>query len=143
MQVKKCCRCNENKLLSCFSKHAKRKDGLNSFCKECNKKYHKVHYEKNKKSYIWKAKEYGKKMCKWFQDLKKEFKCSSCGENHIACLDFHHKDPTTKLFGLSGSPWIYSKKIILSEIKKCICLCANCHRKEHWDKNLSLNEIPT
>ena len=27
-----------------------------------------------------------------------------------------------------------SKEKFLEEVAKCIPLCANCHRKEHWNK---------
>ena len=59
-----------------------------------------------------------------------------CGENHPACLDFHHKDKKDKSFNVaimasSG----YSIEKIKEEIAKCIVLCSNCHRKEHYKIN--------
>lgn len=59
--------------------------------------------------------------------------CSKCGYNKcIAALDFHHlgdKDATIKeLMHLS---W----KRIEAEVKKCIILCANCHREEHFNEH--------
>ena len=37
-----------------------------------------------------------RKQQEWYQNLKSSLKCIKCGENHIACLDFHHKDRNTK-----------------------------------------------
>lgn len=69
----------------------------------------------------------------WFEDFKKNLKCSICGENHPATLDFHHRDRKSKEFGInlivhSG----HSKEKILKELEKCEVLCANCHRKLHY-----------
>lgn len=61
--------------------------------------------------------------------------CSICGEKHIACLQFHHKDPSTKLFSVANA---VSQKVpkdrIFNEINKCILLCANCHAKLHFSE---------
>lgn len=66
--------------------------------------------------------------------MKKTLSCGKCGENHPACLDFHHRDPKTKLFTISHATrhHIYSWETILVEIDKCDVICSNCHRKEHW-----------
>lgn len=37
--MKKCYKCNEEKDKSCFSKHSKSKDGLQSKCKQCTNEY--------------------------------------------------------------------------------------------------------
>ena len=58
--------------------------------------------------------------------------CVLCGEKEACCLDAHHIDPTTKKFtvgeALSRKRTAASIKL---ELKKCACLCANCHRKFH------------
>lgn len=46
-------------------------------------------------------------------------------------LDFHHLDPTQKIFGLSVKGLTRSWEKIRNEIDKCILLCANCHREIH------------
>ncbi len=69
----------------------------------------------------------------WLAEYKKNKKCKHCGENHPACLDFHHRDPAKKDMSISQlvrtAP---SMEKLLREIAKCDILCANCHRKEHY-----------
>jgi len=60
-------------------------------------------------------------------------KCSRCGYNNCAgALHFHHKDETTKEFGLSNKGLIRSWEKVKKELDKCELLCANCHAEEHW-----------
>lgn len=69
---------------------------------------------------------------KWLREYKSNKECKFCKENDPVCLDFHHKDPSTKegLVGkMVGSA--ASMDRILKEIAKCEILCANCHRKLH------------
>lgn len=71
-------------------------------------------------------------LVEWFRVYKKTLVCARCGENDYRCLDFHHTDQSTKdrevaKLVVEG----YSIARIMSEIEKCIILCANCHRKEH------------
>ncbi len=70
----------------------------------------------------------------WFQKIKRQHSCVDCEESHPVCLDFHHIDPTTKEFSIGQKCRTYSKERIIAEIKKCICLCSNCHRKLHWEE---------
>lgn len=72
----------------------------------------------------------------WMRELKQTLKCSTCGEDHPACLQFHHKDPTQKEMSLAAalrSGWGLDK--IRSEIRKCTVLCANCHFKHHYEES--------
>ena len=61
-------------------------------------------------------------------------KCEKCGYNKcIAALDFHHKNPEEKIYdvkSLMNRKW----ELIQEEIDKCILLCSNCHREEHWNE---------
>ena len=56
--------------------------------------------------------------------------CMLCGySKHPGVLDFHHVDPATKSFAISGGGFSRSWSAIEQEIKKCILVCANCHRE--------------
>ena len=68
----------------------------------------------------------------WLKELKHKLFCIKCGKNHIACLDFHHKNPVEKDMGIAKMLYRWSKKKIEEEIAKCDVLCSNCHRKEHY-----------
>jgi hypothetical protein len=69
----------------------------------------------------------------WIKEQKASLTCVECGEDHIACLDFHHRDPNEKDCTLAWAAiqkgW--GKKRILEEMAKCDVLCSNCHRKLH------------
>jgi hypothetical protein len=62
-------------------------------------------------------------------------KCEKCGYDKCAeALDFHHVDPATKSFSISkakGNKMDALKK----EADKCVLLCSNCHREEHYRQN--------
>lgn len=88
-----------------------------------------------------------KKSGRWYQQQKargvkrkKDFinllggKCSKCGYNkNIAALDFHHINPKQKETPLNFGFLLKMKyDKCLQEIKKCIILCANCHREHHY-----------
>lgn len=58
--------------------------------------------------------------------------CEHCGYNKMQeVLEFHHKDPTQKDFGISAKGHTRSFESIKVELDKCVMLCANCHREEH------------
>jgi transcription elongation factor Elf1 len=96
-------------------------------------------YTRNSETKRLKSKQYREEVASWFQELKKTMKCHVCGENHIACLDFHHKDPTKKDFNISQIIYRVSKETLLEEIAKCDILCANCHRKFHYEQTKNGN----
>jgi hypothetical protein len=62
--------------------------------------------------------------------------CKICGETHVACLDFHHRDFEKKRNTISDmvyKQWPAEK--IIKEMKKCDILCSNCHRKVHYEES--------
>lgn len=68
-------------------------------------------------------------------DYKTSHGCTKCDESHPATLDFHHRDPKTKLANISKLVKSgYGVEILLAEIAKCDLLCANCHRKLEYKK---------
>ena len=59
-------------------------------------------------------------------------KCQRCGYNKcIGALQFHHKDPSIKDFGLAKSGITHSWEDYWKEAQKCELLCANCHAEQH------------
>lgn len=131
--TKKCSKCKKDKELTEFHKNKSRKDGYQHICKECRIIYIHENYIKNKKAYFNRNKKTRNKNKKLIWNIKLNSKCIKCGENHPAVLDFHHRNKENKLFEISTG-WKKSGRLkILEEIKKCDILCANCHRKLHYD----------
>lgn len=56
--------------------------------------------------------------------------CVDCGEIDVRCLEFDHRDRTTKLAAVSQMiARQFSWEKIMAEIDKCDVRCSNCHRK--------------
>ena len=67
-------------------------------------------------------------------DIKTNSKCIRCGEDHPACLVFHHRDPSQKKDYIPRLIKSSSIKTIQEEIAKCDILCFNCHQKLHFNQ---------
>lgn len=83
------------------------------------------HKEKSRQAYV--------RYRDWLFAEKAGRGCLRCGLTDPRCLDFHHRDPSTKSFPIAGS--FKSRKKIGAEITKCDLLCANCHRIVHYEQN--------
>jgi hypothetical protein len=56
--------------------------------------------------------------------------CIRCGYSKSpAALEFHHRDPAQKEFGIAGAGNCVAWEKLRSELDKCDLLCANCHRE--------------
>ena len=56
--------------------------------------------------------------------------CYHCGQVHPpVCMDLHHVDPSTKEFTVNANG--KGLAALKEEAKKCVRLCAICHRKLH------------
>jgi predicted nucleic acid-binding Zn ribbon protein len=69
-------------------------------------------------------------------------RCSICGyDKNLAALVFHHTDLAKKDFKLDMRS-LSNRKLepVLSEINKCILVCANCHAELH-NPRLNLDEL--
>lgn len=131
--MKKCNVCKKELDENCFANNKSKKDGLQTFCKECRKVYDKKRYLNNKEYFNEASKKQKQRNVGWIINLKSKLKCETCGENFPYCLEFHHKDEKEKDGDISRMISDgYSIERIEKEIEKCIVLCANCHRKEHY-----------
>jgi hypothetical protein len=122
IQSRTCKCCNERKILNlqCFPSAGVIK-GVQYYRHLCIPCYSKV---KKKELRALKEK---------FERYKQKLKCQHCGNTDFRVLEFHHVDASKKERNISDL--IASKKSwrnIMNEVKKCICLCANCHRIVHY-----------
>ena len=125
--MKTCCICKLDLSEDNFKKNKTKKDGLQAQCGSCQQEYRRQHYLRNQEKYLGKSAERKAEFSFWWKEYKKQFSCVECGENHPACIDFHHMNDD-KYECVSRLAASCSKEKLLNEISKCIPLCANCHR---------------
>lgn len=133
---KMCGECLEYKALSVFHRHARSPDGRQTYCKCCSAARARAYKERTGRAH--KAEKYQKRR-RSYDLIRTEYAakgCGRCGESHPACLEFHHRDPEAKEFEIGN--WLSRRKLkeadLRAELEKCDPLCANCHRKLHWDE---------
>ncbi len=141
MEIHKVCYvCHTAKNADGFYKNPKSNDGLANICKECHKgrmakrsvtkkkeiaKYHKEYAEKHKEERIEKTKLWRLRI----QGLKTP--CVKCGEDRACVIEFHHVNPKDKLMNIGKVTPRKSLQVVEDEVKKCVCLCKNCHFEFH------------
>jgi hypothetical protein len=144
--LKVCYTCHKEKEISQFNKNIKRKDGLQSICKECSKERSKKFYADNKEKHKQTATDRKNKVIKVNKQLIYDYQklrgCIDCKENDPVCLDFDHvsgeKIETISRMIHNG----HSTASLLDEISKCVIRCSNCHRKKtakdfDWYKDIN------
>lgn len=129
--MKKCSCCKQTKKIEDFGPNKNSKDGKQYRCNKCFSEAMKIHYSKNSKQIKQRMKILEEEITNEFNQIKQKLGCKFCLEKEPACLDFHHLDKSLKEENVSF--WVHakSKNKALEEAKKCIVVCANCHRKIH------------
>ena len=127
-----CCnKCKEDKPWDEFYPSARTTPRRQIWCKDCSKRYFREKRGPDGKCY---GNQYTKKYRDRNYAITTETKanagCAHCDEDDPICLEFHHEDRKMKTYDIaqlvnSGC----SIEKLRAEIKKCIVLCANCHRK--------------
>jgi hypothetical protein len=141
MQTRICQTCNIEKNVIEYNNKT---NGFQSNCRECANKIAKQWYKENigKKEVKIRLYDYNKRkkeeLYRLVNKIKETLGCSFCGELDVHCLDFHHPN-NDKDRDVSAIVCAKSKSWLMSEIRKCICLCANCHRKVHFQTIVFLN----
>jgi hypothetical protein len=98
-------------------------DGRKTCSKECSR-------ERGKRQ----AREGRKIAYARFEAYKLSLGCKKCGYKEFACaLDFHHVDPFQKERRVTHAN--YESLLGSEERAKCVLLCANCHRVQHWEES--------
>lgn len=121
MKTKICTQCKRKLLLTEFWKDRTKPDGHEKKCKKCR--------SGTKNEYLR----------KWHNQKRVLFNnikingCAICGyDKCFSALEFHHVNEEDKKFEINLSKFeSYGNNDIISELNKCILLCANCHRELH------------
>jgi hypothetical protein len=128
--VKRCSRCLRWLEFECFTVNRAKRDGLQHYCRECQRAYVKEHYAANTQYYLAKARRSNDKryrLCKEAMAKLKAVPCADCGRTYPSwVMDFDHVRGE-KLFNVSRGPQI-GEPIMLAEAGKCEIVCSNCHR---------------
>ena len=141
-----CRQCGEEKPLRDFNWKIKKKKLRHKVCRECQKEYKNLHYQRNKQYYKDKAREFTKKKIVEHRQCLGEYlklhPCVDCGEADLTILTFDHVRGKKKYNIADMIQTSYSWQTILKEIKKCEVRCHNCHmrrtaKRAGW-KNLYL-----
>ncbi|MGL5692344.1 MAG: hypothetical protein ACRDD8_16255 [Bacteroidales bacterium] len=113
--LKKCRICQNEKPIEEFQKRTS--TTYRNECKDCFREIQNNFYNKVRE---------------FVRDYKVSNGCSICGEKrHHTCLEFHHVNAEEKDEQFDNNSTKWSKARWEDEIKKCVILCATCHRLVH------------
>lgn len=149
---KLCPKCSTTKSGTKFNRS--RNGTLSAYCKDCYKEVNKGIREEKRASNVCArcttsvpgtiycetcaAKDNGRKKDKYFDNKQKCVAyfagvCADCGykTDILDVYEFHHLDPNQKDICI-GHIMKCGWPRIESELKKCVMLCANCHKIRHW-----------
>jgi len=76
-----------------------------------------------------------KKYAAWMEIIRLAGKdrCSLCGYNKCFwAIDFHHREPSEKLFAICSILHLSVTEARVLELGKCDALCRNCHYEIHY-----------
>lgn len=130
MKNKKCSRCKQIKPENLFAvrNYKNGNQRLQAYCRECNNRYHKAHYEANKANYIKNNLARSRGYVETFYEFLSTKLCADCGNSDIRVLEFDHREPTEKSNEISRLVRYSKWETLLKEIEKCDIVCANCHK---------------
>jgi hypothetical protein len=127
---KRCSTCKEWKPLEEFNRRSTAKDGRQWSCRDCNKAYHYLHFDRHMAQIKARRKRQIRANQRQLLAYLLEHPCVDCGESDPAVLEFDHlRDKLANINTLTnGYPW----RSIAAEILKCQVVCANCHRRRTY-----------
>lgn len=121
METKQCTKCGRVLTLDQFNWRNKAAGSRRSECKDCHSAFMKQKYQEKKQI---------------IAELKSQATCAKCGDDRDYVLDYHHINPENKdntVARMTSNNYRLDRT--LEAVKKCICLCSNCHREFHHFNN--------
>jgi hypothetical protein len=127
---KRCNTCKTMRRLTEFNVRTSASDGLQSRCRECCRDWYLEHRAVHIANVARRNRAHRQKLRVQIVAYLATHPCVDCGERDIRCLQFDHRDRSTKTANVAyllsnARSW----KAILAEIEKCDVRCANCHSR--------------
>lgn len=132
----KCGETEDEKFYPSTLKPRKGRKAKGAWCKVCHVQYSRERVLKDRAHFLKYQTRRRHKVLDQLCAIRVERGCQRCGENHPACLSFHHRDEKTKKFNISQEAVRRNRSLeyLQDEIAKCDVLCENCHRKLHSEE---------
>lgn len=141
LKVKQCSVCKEIKPISAFSRRGNKgweRHALKSNCNDCRYKTIKRCYDKDKERVRERSRQRRQELRELLQQAKTK-PCADCGITYpYYVMDFDHRPDETKHFKLASASRWHSREKLLTEVKKCDVVCANCHRIRTFERKQHL-----
>lgn len=127
--MKTCPRCGETKETDEFNRASSRSDGLQPYCRSCQRESQTAWAKENKERFYAGRKKQRERRRRLVWEYLQTHPCVDCGEVDPLVLEFDHVRGD-KFRGISHMiREQYSDARLLEEIAKCDVRCANCHRR--------------
>lgn len=77
----------------------------------------------------------------WYSEFMAGRSCQDCGCADLEQLQWHHREPETKVNNVGSMVLNRAQDVVLAEIEKCDLLCVKCHRRAH--QRMSIDRATT
>lgn len=138
--MKTCLKCQKSKLFIEFSKRSASKDGLQPWCRDCNRLRSRQYYHdnpvKHKAAVRIRTELHRVSAQTQFGEYLLAHPCVDCGEKDLRLLDCDHRGDVPKTMDISrmirGG---YSWAAIQEELAKCDVRCRTCHILKTYERS--------
>lgn len=142
--MKVCSRCHKEKDDEDFFIRNKEKGIKHSHCIPCKRQIDREAYSEDRHDRRTKIRKQSTerilKNRNFVHRVRRLCCCSKCGDKRFYVLDFHHLHDKVDGIGILAAKGVTLKKL-KKELRKCIVLCANCHREEHYLNGAKANLV--
>lgn len=96
------------------------------------KNYTQKYYREHRDYFLKRNQERKRQFREYYMENKNK-PCTDCKvQFDPICMEYDHRDPSTKLFNVSQPQSVSSLQKLKDEIAKCDVVCSNCHKLRTW-----------
>lgn len=115
---------------SAFAKNRRKKDGLQTYCRDCKRGFDAAYYRQDKAGQNERNRLNRQRNRAYIWDYLEGHPCADCGETDPIVLEFDHvRGEKLRAIGDMVNRMV-SLETLREEIAKCEVRCANCHRRK-------------